>query len=229
MHLLSRFFRRGYATVNGRVTGERAREIFENPPLSKYQKPFDLMRHEDQLRRVYKHELYLEILSKRSVFIFQINGLTTPEYRAMQRFCVSKGMMATRLRNSVFLHALAEYLKVSGEEMEGMKWMVTGPCCAVFSDVDDVVNPRLVKDVVDVLKLKETKEKVLLMGGKMDKMFLTADLVHEVAAMPSLPQLRGELAMLLQSPAQQLTTSLERSQQQLVMSLESHAKSQETF
>lgn len=204
-----------------RIPIERVREILANPPLSKYGKPFNFQKHQDQVLRVYKQEMYQQMLCHRGVFIVQINGMSIMEYKQMQKQCLKKGMQATRIRNAVFNHVIMSKAQTERDMgfLEPMKDMVAGPCCAVFTNVSDEENPNLVKDVMGILGLKGIRDKALLVGGRLDQMLLTTDSLKQVALMPTLKQLQTQLVGVLASPARETVNVIESNPKTLVKML----------
>ncbi|KND01672.1 uncharacterized protein SPPG_03467 [Spizellomyces punctatus DAOM BR117] len=210
---------RSYATVGGILQPERARQVLANPKRTRRGNPVDL-------RRLFLFEQYQEVLSSRAVFVMQNNNLTAQEYSALKSDFREKGFVIATIRNNIFgavIRDRAASLKAAeGNEgdLRKLEMLLAGPCCVAFSNATDEDRPTLAKDFTEVAK--KYKSKLLVVGAKFDGGVLTADLLSEVVKLPSLGQLRAELAGILSQPAQTLVGLLQRSPQTLLSTLKQH-------
>ena len=84
--------------------------------------------------------------------------------------------------------------------------------------------PSLAKALVDFAK---DDDKVTLRGGFLGTEFLTAEQVESLAKLPSLEQLRAQIAGLLSAPARNVASVLASGVRQVVNVVDAYAKSEE--
>ncbi len=85
-------------------------------------------------------------------------------------------------------------LALEGTQVDGIAELLSGPTCIAFSD-DPVAAPKVAATFA-----QENKNLVIL-GGAMGTTLLDVQGVKWLASLPSLDELRGTLASLLQAPA----------------------------
>lgn len=85
-------------------------------------------------------------------------------------------------------------LALEGTEVSGIAELFTGPTCITYSD-DPVAAPKA------AVNFAKENEKLVILGGTMGAMALDISGVKSLASLPSLDELRGKLAGLIQAPA----------------------------
>ncbi|MCB1512537.1 MAG: 50S ribosomal protein L10 [Hyphomicrobiaceae bacterium] len=78
-------------------------------------------------------------------------------------------------------------------DVAGIAELMKGPTCLAYSD-DPVAAAKI------AVEYAKTNDKLVILGGAMGNTVLTADSVKALASLPSLDELRGKLAGLLQAP-----------------------------
>ena len=78
-------------------------------------------------------------------------------------------------------------------DVAGIAELMKGPTCLAYSD-DPVAAAKI------AVEYAKTNNKLVILGGAMGNTVLTADSVKALASLPSLDELRGKLAGLLQAP-----------------------------
>ena len=79
-------------------------------------------------------------------------------------------------------------------------------------------------DAKKLLTLDKKIPEMLLFGAIIENRFLNKAQIQDMAKMPSIEQLHGELSGILQMPAQKTVSLLSRNQQALSMNLEQYVK-----
>jgi hypothetical protein len=92
---------------------------------------------------------------------------------------------------------------------------------SVNPSVPSVADPAVVKRVLGVL---QKNRKLILLGGRFDQQWFTADGIRRVSELPDIHTLRAELLGLLSAPAQQLSSLIGRVPGDLTRTLEAHQK-----
>jgi ribosomal protein L10 len=113
------------------------------------------------------------------------------------------------------------------DHLKSLTHLLVGPCIALTSASTDTENPRLLHDLLSTLSSPTASpyaKKILLVGGAFEGTVVSAEMVKEVAKLPSMARLREEVVGVLSSPAASLAGVLEVSQKMLILNLEMHAK-----
>ncbi|KAI9591391.1 hypothetical protein BDF19DRAFT_272078 [Syncephalis fuscata] len=92
---------------------------------------------------------------------------------------------------------------------------------ATTDPVPNAADPATIKRVLAAL---QKNRKLILLGGRFDAQWFSADGIRRVSDLPDIQTLRAELLALLSAPAQQLTSLLERVPSDLARTLEAHQK-----
>lgn len=145
------------------------------------------------------------IKNNRAVFIFQHNNLTVKEFTQLRQeigqLAGGSNSKLTVLRSGVFGAALRD------TKFANLEPLVSGPTCALSTNVDDTTYPDLMKKTVELLA---KNKKLLLLGGKLDNVLLTQSDVLKVVDLPSLDQLRAQVVGVIEAPARKLLGTLEQ-------------------
>lgn len=83
---------------------------------------------------------------------------------------------------------------LEGTDVAGISDLLTGPTCLAYSD-DPVAAPKI------AVEFAKKNEDLVILGGAMGATMLDVDGVKSLASLPSLDELRGKLAGLVQAPA----------------------------
>lgn len=105
------------------------------------------------------------------------------------------------LRSGVFGAVLRE------TKFANLEPLVSGPTCALTTNVSDNEYPELMKKAVELLS---KNKKLLLLGGKLDNVLLNQSDVLKVVDLPSIDQLRAQVVSVIEAPARKLLSTLEQ-------------------
>ena len=111
-------------------------------------------------------------------------------------------------------------LALEGTQYDGLADLFTGPCAIAYSD--DPVAPAKV-----AVNFSKENEKLVVLGGAFGAEMLDVQRVSELAALPSLDELRGKLVGLLQTPAQNIASVLQAPAGQLARVMGAYGASEE--
>ena len=166
---------------------------------------------------VYLYNLYFTQLHfNRLVFIVQHNNLTVQEQILLRRELKQKGAILTAVRGSIFGAVVRQSILYSN-----LLPLVVGPTCMIGSNVSNEENPKLVADILNIIN---KNQKLVLVGGKMEKSLLDLEGFQNVAKLPGLKQLQSELIGLLNSPGSRIVELLNKAPQDLVFTLDTHKR-----
>ncbi|KAI7897184.1 uncharacterized protein EV154DRAFT_541141 [Mucor mucedo] len=157
-------------------------------------------------RRTFLHNQYTDVIkNNRAVFIFQHNNLTVKEFTQLRQ---ELGQLAGGsesklrvLRSGVFGAVLRE------TKFANLEPLVSGPTCALTTNVADNEHPELMKKAVELLS---KNKKLMLLGGKLDNVLLNQSDVLKVVDLPSIDQLRAQVVSVIEAPARKLLSTLEQ-------------------
>jgi large subunit ribosomal protein L10 len=157
-------------------------------------------------KRTYLHNQYGDIIKKnRAVFIFQHNNLTVKEFTQLRQVLGQlpggPSTKLTVLRSGVFSSVLRE------TKFANLEPLVSGPTCALATNVSDAEYPELMKKSVELLS---KNKKLLLLGGKLDNVLLNQADVLKVVDLPSIDQLRAQVVGVIEAPVRKLLGTLEQ-------------------
>ncbi len=145
-----------------------------------------------------------------SVVVAHYSGLTVAEMTSLRGRMRDAGAQVKVVKNRLAKIAL------KGTPGEGASEMFTGPVAIAFS-ADPVSAP---KAAVDFAK---TNDKLIVIGGFMGETILDPTAVRSLASLPSLDELRGKLAGLVQAPAQKLAAVAQAPASQLARVIQAYA------
>ncbi|KAI8582607.1 hypothetical protein K450DRAFT_226078 [Umbelopsis ramanniana AG] len=169
-------------------------------------------------RRTFLHNKYKTILAdNRIALIMQFNNLNVKELTALRQELNQLGSSTTLtvVRSGIFASVLRE------TRFANLDPLVMGPTCVLHTNGSDAEHPTLIKDIVTLLN---KNKKLMLIGGKVDETLLNFEGVEKVSSIAGISSLQSELLGVLQSPARQVLSILDRRPQELVMALDQHAK-----
>lgn len=142
--------------------------------------------------RAQKRELVTalhEVFSNTGVIVVaHYSGLTVADMTEFRNRARDAGAKVKVAKNRLVKRAL------EGTEVSGITDLFTGPTCITYSD-DLVAAPRA------AVNFARENEKLVILGGTMGASALDTDGVKFLASLPSLDELRGKLAGLVQAPA----------------------------
>lgn len=102
-----------------------------------------------------------------------------------------------------------------------MQELFNGPTAIAFSD-ELSSSPKVIVDFV------KTHEKLSIVGGLMDGKLIDAEVIKELATLPSMDQLRSMIIGVLNAPATKVAGILNRPGGQLAQVLSAKAQQEET-
>ncbi len=122
------------------------------------------------------------------IVVAHYSGLTVADMTKLRRLVREAGGQVKVAKNRLAKIAL------QGTSAEGISDLFSGPTVIVFSD-DPVSAPK------SAVNFAKENDKLVILGGAMGETVLDPDGVKSLASLPSLDELRGQLAGLLQAPA----------------------------
>lgn len=123
--------------------------------------------------------------------IVEYKGLTVKDMTRFRKQANDNGVEVNVAKNSL------ARLAVDGTNFEGLKSVLRGQT-AIISSQDPIAAAKT------VAAFAKENEKMVILGGVLDKEVLDVKAVNNLATMPSLDELRGKIIGLLTAPAQQL-------------------------
>jgi large subunit ribosomal protein L10 len=133
-----------------------------------------------------------EVFTNSALVVVALNkGLTMPETTELRNNIRQDGASYRVAKNRLAKLALA------GTPCESMADLLVGPTAIAYS-ADEIAAARA------VAKMAKNNDRFEIVGGIMNGQKIDAQMVKNLAALPSLDELRGKLVGLLQAPAGQL-------------------------
>jgi large subunit ribosomal protein L10 len=130
------------------------------------------------------------------IVVTHYSGLSVPDLDELRHQMADVGGTVKVTKNRLVKLALA------GTPSESIGEFFTGPTAIAFSD-DPVAAPKV------AAKFAKANDNLKIIGGIMDGNVLDADGVKNLASLPSLDELRGQLVGLINSPATNLAGVLQ--------------------
>lgn len=203
------------ATVAGRVSQERARELLANPPVNQYGRRYPPS-------KVFKHEVYEEIMGNSGVFVLQKMNMRIPDWVAFRNACEKENFQAKVVQTKIFRALLKDLAQRGHPEAEDLVPFLVGSVATVSANPD---TEKVGETLVKLLKVVNGQQKVLLLGGRIEGAVYSTDEILRISKLPPLADLRGELVAVMEQPVRRLLQLLGGQQQQLVGLLEQHRQS----
>lgn len=122
------------------------------------------------------------------IVVAHYSGLSVPQMDDLRNQMAEVGGTVKVTKNRLVKLALA------GTENESVSEYFTGPTAIAYSD-DPVAAPKV------AAKFAKENENLVILGGVMGSTALDAASVKNLASLPSLDELRGQLVGLINSPA----------------------------
>lgn len=185
-------------------------------------------------RKTYLVDTYSRIIRRSPILlVLHNNSLLKGEDNTLRAQIKKLGGTLTVTRSKLFNVALRgqehedpaskEAHKLCRKKKHPLADLFTGPT-AVVSIPD--INPKTVEDIVKVLD--KTKDRLILLGGQIDGSVMTREGVDKFKTLPSIEQLRSELAgVLTMLGGAGLVQTLESSSKMLYLTLKSREKDME--
>ena len=155
--------------------------------------------------RTRKQELvakYVGILNECDGLVFvETQGLSVPEVEGIRATVREQNGQYLVAKNSLIRHALEQANWVIPEDL------LVGPVAIIFGR-DNV--PGVAKALLKHIDEKEYDTKMRVTGGIMSGDILNAEQVDSVSKLPTLDELRAQIAGLMMSPAQGLVNVLDQ-------------------
>ena len=130
------------------------------------------------------------------IVVTHYSGLSVPQLDELRNQMAEVGGTVKVTKNRLVKLALA------GTENESVSEYFTGPTAIAYSD-DPVAAPKI------AAKFAKENENLVILGGVMGSTALDAASVKNLASLPSLDELRGQLVGLINSPATKLAGVLQ--------------------
>lgn len=144
------------------------------------------------MKREEKQQLISElhdVFNKAGLVVVALNkGLTMPQTTELRNAVRADGASYRVTKNRLTKLALA------GTPCESMADLMVGPTAIAYSE-DSISAAKA------VVKMAKTNDKLEVVGGVMNGQKVSVDTIKEIAALPSLDELRGKLVGLLVAPA----------------------------
>ncbi len=126
-----------------------------------------------------------------SVVITEYLGLTVAEVNDLRNRIREAGASIRVTKNRI------ARLAVKGTKFEGLADLFKGPVALAYAN-DPIAACKA------CVEFAKTNEKLVIVGGALSTKALTVDEIKELAAIPSMDELRAKLIGLLQAPAAKL-------------------------
>lgn len=185
------------------------------PPLNKYGRPFPP-------NKVFKHEVYEEVLAQREVFVVQKMNMSMKDWNAFRDKCEQQSFNAKVVQSKIFRALLRDSAKQGRPQLEQMEPFLVGSIATVSSNPD---SEKVGESLVKLLKIVNADKKVLLLGGKIEDSVYSTDEILRISQLPPIADMRGEIVAILEQPARRLLELLGRQQTQVVSLLTQHTQS----
>jgi large subunit ribosomal protein L10 len=155
------------------------------------------------ISRTRKEELvarYVELLNESDGFVFvQTQGISVPQIEQMRRIIREQNGVYAVTKNNLIQKALEQAEWTVPEDL------LQGPNSIVFGR-DNM--PGVSKALLKFIKDEKVEEKMQITGGIMSGDVLTSSQVTAISELPTLDELRAQLAGLVISPAQGIVNVL---------------------
>ncbi|KAI9023281.1 hypothetical protein DFJ74DRAFT_706155 [Hyaloraphidium curvatum] len=203
------------ATVNGRISSERAQQLLATPRLNRSSRPFPT-------DKVFKYEVYSELLANREVFLVQRMNMGIRDWAAFRASCEKDSFRAQVVQTKIFRALLRDEAKAGRPELVELEPFLYGSIAAVAASP----GPEQVgESLVRLLKILNADRKALLLGGKIDSGVYSTDEILRISKLPPIADMRAELLGVLEQPARKLLELLGTQQGQVVALLNQHTAS----
>ena len=151
---------------------------------------------------------------KTAVIVTHYKGLSVAEATELRRQMRESGASFKVTKNRLARRA------VEGTKCDPIADLFTGPTAIAYGD--DPVTPAKV-----AVEFAKKNESLVILGGMMGETQLDADGVKNLAALPSLDELRGKLVGLIGTPATRVAGALQAPSSQLARVLSAYGQSGE--
>lgn len=146
----------------------------------------------------------------KTLVVAHYHGLTVSDVTSLRRSARAAGVKVQVTKNTLARIALRN------TQFENAIEYLTGPTALFYSE-DAVAAAKI------SVEFAKTNEKLVILGGSLDMQKLAANDVKDLAAMPSLDELRGKLVGLLQAPATKIACVLQAPAAQLARVFNAYA------
>ena len=133
-------------------------------------------------------ELHSVFTEATSIVVAHYSGLTVSEAEDLRRQMREAGAKFKVTKNRL------TRLAIKGTKFEGLSELFSGPTAIAFSS--DPVAPAKV-----AVNYSKTNEKLVVVGGGMEKIKLDIDGIRSLAALPSLDEIRAKMVGLINTPS----------------------------
>ena len=148
------------------------------------------------------------------IVVTHYSGLSVAEISDLRNKMAEVGGTVTVTKNRLVKLALA------GTSAEGIEDLFSGPTAIAYSS-DPVAAPRIAANFA------KGNENLVILGGVMGETTLDADGVKNLASLPSLDELRGQMVGMLNTPATRIAGVLQAPAGQVARVIGAYAASDE--
>ncbi|KAJ1954832.1 hypothetical protein GGI12_005703 [Dipsacomyces acuminosporus] len=189
--------------------------------LTEYKKPFS------PRKQFLFSEYEGHFVDSPAIIVMQHHNLSGAE-QAEQRRDLKMNAQGARLMivRSKMLKAVLRHTRFAN-----LAPLFSGPTAIVYwrpSDLKDVDSFDPLLAMKQVMDSTRKQRKLILMGAKFDDNLLNPAMMRDFVNLPHIDQLRGQILGVIQSPAQQLTSLLQRIPQRLAGVLKQRAEGEES-
>ncbi|KAI8325722.1 hypothetical protein GQ54DRAFT_295307 [Martensiomyces pterosporus] len=210
-------FQRAMATAA--ATGAKLERAKAPKALTEYKKPFSP-------RKQYLFSEYeRHFVESPAIIVMQHHNLGGVEQAEQRRdFKLNAQGARMMIVRSKMLKAVLRHTRFAN-----MGNLFSGPTAVVYwrqSDVKEDFDPLMA--MKQVMESAGRQRKLILMGAKFDNVLLNPAMMRDFVNLPHIDQLRGQILGVIQSPAQQLSSLLQRIPQRLAGVLKQRADGAES-
>ena len=149
------------------------------------------------------------------LIVTQNDGLTVEEMSSLRG-----NLRESNTSFRVAKNSLAR-IAVNNTDAESLQELFNGPTAIAFSD-ELSSSPKIIVDFA------KEHEKLSIVGGLMDGELIDADVIKQLAALPSMDELRSRIIGVLNAPATKIAAILNRPGGQLAQVISAKAQQEET-
>jgi len=145
------------------------------------------------------------------LIVTQNEGLTVEEMSSLRR--------NLRETNTSFRVAKNSLAKIAANKTaaEPLEELFNGPTAIAFSD-ELTSSPKIIVDFA------KDHEKLSIVGGLMDGKLIDSEVIKQLAALPSMDELRGKILGLISAPAQKIASIVKEPSGQLARLVSAHGE-----
>jgi len=172
------------------------------------------------IKKQRKEELvgeYTDLIAQsEAIFVAEYNGMSVKQMEALRGKIRDANGQFNVTKNTLLIKAL------EASERNVPMDILVGQLATAFALSEA---PTLAKVLIDYAK---TDEKLVLKGGLLGNRVITRKEVEQLATLPSLDQLRGQILGLINAPAQNVVSAVTNGVRQVMNVLDAYVRSEES-